>query len=97
MRFSAACIMSILLCTSYADEGTATAETFWPVEANAPHARVNDRSPTERDSISIRFEHFSDELGLIVSISTTGDEDGQTTFANKACCGIKDAQQFVRD
>ena len=97
MRFSAVSVMCILLCTSYAAEGIATAETFWSVAANTPHARINDRSATELDSIGITFEHFSDELGLIVSISTTGDADGQTTFTNKACCGIKDAQQFVRD
>lgn len=64
----------------------------------APSAPMRDEpSSTTAESISIRFDRLSAELGLTLSITTVGDADGQTTLANHGCCGIKDAQQFVSD
>ena len=47
--------------------------------------------------LKIRFDTLSSERGLTLSITAVGDSDGKTTLANKKCCGIEDAQQFVRD
>ena len=47
--------------------------------------------------LQIRFDSLSRTDGLTLSVSTRGDSDGMTTFANTACCGIKTAQQFIHD
>lgn len=51
----------------------------------------------DADPIAIRFDQLSPKHGLILSITVTGDADGVTTFSNEACCGIQDAQAFIRD
>lgn len=55
------------------------------------------RDPAPFEPIGLRFERLSPELGLILSVTVRGDEDGDTTFSNETCCGIDDAQAFVRD
>ena len=54
-------------------------------------------SDPKTEPISIRFDGRSDELGLTLSITTPGDVDGETTFANEGYGNIKDAQSFLSD
>jgi hypothetical protein len=49
------------------------------------------------ESVSIRFDRFSAEEGLVLSVSVPGDADGETTLSNETCCGIKDGKQFIHD
>ncbi|MEO6171706.1 MAG: hypothetical protein ABIP02_01175 [Arenimonas sp.] len=54
-------------------------------------------TPAITEPITIRFISLSPETGLTLSITTPGDTDGSSTFANENCCGIEDAQKFIRD
>lgn len=49
------------------------------------------------EPISITFESLSAERGLLMSIVVRGDDDGETTLGIKPCCGIENANGFVRD
>ena len=49
------------------------------------------------EPLTIRFDSISTQSGLILSITTTGDTDGRTTFSNKDGAGVENAQKFVRD
>lgn len=68
-----------------------------PQSASDAPALEGTRKVAAEDALEIRFGRFSEIEGLTVSIATRGDADGETTFANRVCCGIRDAQQFVRD
>jgi hypothetical protein len=49
------------------------------------------------EPIAIRFDQWTPQGGLTLSITVPGDRDGVTSFSNKTCCGIADARVFVRD
>jgi predicted metalloprotease with PDZ domain len=75
----------IVLCLLYAAFGLIC---FLPLQICAAK---------DADPITVRFDQLSPKQGLTLSITVAGDTDGVTTFSNEACCGIKDAQAFVRD
>lgn len=71
----------------------------WPLLFGAlflPHV-AHASSVSSRVPLEIRFESLSSSAGLTLSISTPGDGDGTTTFANTACCGIQSAGHFIQD
>ena len=49
------------------------------------------------EPIAIRFDQWTPQDGLTLSITVPGDRDGVTRFSNTTCCGIADARVFVRD
>lgn len=53
--------------------------------------------PSGAEPVAIRFDSLSREEGLRLTIATRGDADGRTTFSTNSCCGIEDANRFVRD
>jgi hypothetical protein len=61
-----------------------------------PHV-ANASSGPSRVPLEIRFDSLSAPAGLTLTISTPGDGDGTTTFANTACCGVKYAGHFIQD
>lgn len=52
---------------------------------------------TTADPITIRFDRLSPKEGLTLSVTAPGDRDGETTFSNESCCGIENAQTYIRD
>ncbi|WP_434212814.1 hypothetical protein [[Pseudomonas] boreopolis] len=64
--------------------------------AMRPAEPVLAAKPVASDSIRIRFLKLADE-GLTVSVTTPGDDDGQTTFSNRSCCGLGSVQDFIAD
>ncbi len=72
--------------------------TIFASGASGAEEGITAKSPVRViDEIDIRFMALSPRLGLSISLIAFGDEDGETTFANIACCGVGSAQKFVRD
>lgn len=63
----------------------------------ADEAPRSSERPTPNDSLQIRFERLTPMEGLTVSVTATGDGDGETVFANRSCCGIGEVRSFVAD
>lgn len=62
-----------------------------------PSTAPSQAQSSTAEPLEIRFDAISAKEGLTLSITAVGDRDGETTFTNEKCCGIEDAQQFIRD
>jgi hypothetical protein len=84
-------------CTGSEPAGSAEVQPQAVPQSVSPPATPAVEKPIAADSLQIRFDALSAKDGLTLSITAIGDGDGETTFGNRSCCGIKNAQSFIHD
>ncbi len=92
--FTAITLCALLASCSWTD-AAAPSETLAPLVPTSSVPLRKEPGDPKAEPISIRFDGISDELGLTLSITTPGDADGETTFANDGYGNIEDAQSFI--
>lgn len=99
VRFATLALCALLASCSPSDAANplpSTSTSRSPGAASTTSSPVQVRA-TAAERLAIRFEAQTLVDGLTLAITSAGDHDGRTTFANPACCGIEGAQRFVRD
>ena len=91
---TAIALCALLASCSPTGAGVPSETVTPPVAASSLPLREEYGDP-KAEPISIRFDRISDDMGLTLSITTPGDADGETTFANEGYGNIKDAQIFI--